>query len=236
MGLRSRSSNRADRAHLPQPSGAHRRSTRIEPHRRTRSDGARQLIVLCSALAAHIARPIPQRSSQFSRPPFFCHSFSWALLRANSCARQLHGFCFPGSSLESSVPSQNAAARLGSRSPRFRVPQENGAEKGETSHVPNLVSLIGFVGADPEQRQARNNGANFTILSVATQRSWKNAQDEWSSKVEWHRVCVFRPLLAARVAATIKKGAHVFVEGSRPTREPLFRAVRICGHRAEKYP
>jgi len=78
----------------------------------------------------------------------------------------------------------------------------------------NSVSLIGFVGADPEQRQARNNGAKFTVLSVATQRSWKNAQDEWSSKVEWHRVCVFRPLLAARVAATIKKGAHVLVEGS----------------------
>ena len=54
----------------------------------------------------------------------------------------------------------------------------------------NSVSLIGFVGADPEQRQARNNGAKFTALSVATQRSWKNAQDEWSSKVEWHRVCV----------------------------------------------
>jgi hypothetical protein len=44
MGLRSRTSNRADRAHLPQPSAAHRRSTRVEPHRRTRSDGARQLI------------------------------------------------------------------------------------------------------------------------------------------------------------------------------------------------
>jgi single-strand DNA-binding protein len=81
-----------------------------------------------------------------------------------------------------------------------------------------LLLELGFVnwvvGADPEQRQAQNNGAKFTILSVATQRSWKNAQDEWSSKVEWHRVCVFRPLLAARVAATIKKGAHVLVEGS----------------------
>jgi len=87
-------------------------------------------------------------------------------------------------------------------------------EKNLAMSYLNSVSLIGFVGADPEQRQARNNGAKFTVLSVATQRSWKNAQDEWSSKVEWHRVCVFRPLLAARVAATIKKGAHVLVEGS----------------------
>src|SRR5260370_28585299 len=37
------------------------------------------------------------------------------------------------------------------------------------------VTIIGFVGADPEQRQARNNnGSKFTVLSVATQRSWKN--------------------------------------------------------------
>ena len=78
----------------------------------------------------------------------------------------------------------------------------------------NSVTLIGFVGADPEQRQAKGSGSKFTVLSVATQRSWKNADDEWSSKVEWHRVVVFRPLLAERIASTIKKGAHVLVEGS----------------------
>ena len=53
------------------------------------------------------------------------------------------------------------------------------------------MTIIGFVGADPEQRQARNNNrSKFTVLSVATQRSWKNADDEWASKTEWHRVCV----------------------------------------------
>ena len=79
----------------------------------------------------------------------------------------------------------------------------------------NSVTIIGFVGADPEQRQARNNnGSKFTVLSVATQRSWKNTDDEWASKTEWHRVCVFRPRLAEYFATTIKKGAHVLVEGS----------------------
>jgi single-strand DNA-binding protein len=78
----------------------------------------------------------------------------------------------------------------------------------------NSVTLVGFVGSDPEQRQAKGNGSKFTVLSVATQRSWKNADDEWSSKVEWHRVVVFRPLLAERIASSIKKGAHVLVEGS----------------------
>ena len=78
----------------------------------------------------------------------------------------------------------------------------------------NSITLVGFVGSDPEQRQAKGNGSKFTVLSIATQRSWKNADDEWSSKTAWHRVVVFRPLLAERVATTIKKGAHVLVEGS----------------------
>ena len=78
----------------------------------------------------------------------------------------------------------------------------------------NSVTIVGFVGADPEQRQARNNGSKFTVLSVATQRSWKNAEDEWVSKVEWHRVAIFRPRLAEAVLNKIKKGAHVLVEGS----------------------
>ena len=76
----------------------------------------------------------------------------------------------------------------------------------------NSVTIVGFVGADPEQRQARNNGSKFTVLSVATQRSWKNAEDEWVSKVEWHRVAIFRPRLAEAVLTNVKKGAHVLVE------------------------
>ena len=78
----------------------------------------------------------------------------------------------------------------------------------------NSVTIVGFVGADPEQRQAKGNGTKFTVLSVATQRSWKNAQDEWTSKTEWHRVAIFRPRLADYVLANIKKGSHILVEGS----------------------
>ena len=54
----------------------------------------------------------------------------------------------------------------------------------------NSVTIVGFVGANQEQRQARNNGSKFTVLSVAAQRSWKNAEDEWVWKVEWHRVAI----------------------------------------------
>ena len=78
----------------------------------------------------------------------------------------------------------------------------------------NSVTIVGFVGADPEQRQAKGNGSKFTVLSVATERSWKNAEDEWVSKVEWHRICVFRPRLAEYVLTSVKKGTHVLVERS----------------------
>ncbi len=104
---------------------------------------------------------------------------------------------------------------LGAAATRFLGASGKWGEKRRFKNVVpiNSVTLVGFVGADPEQRQARNNGSKFTVLSVATQRSWKNAEDEWASKTEWHRVCVFRPRLAEHVATSIKKGAHVLVEG-----------------------
>jgi single-strand DNA-binding protein len=76
----------------------------------------------------------------------------------------------------------------------------------------NSVQIIGFIGKDPERRQARANNAAFTVLSVATQRSWKNADDEWASKTEWHRVVAWNSL-GERVAASLHQGDHVLVEG-----------------------
>jgi single-strand DNA-binding protein len=154
---------------------------------------------------------------EFGRPSFFCHSFSWALLQANSCVRQLRVFCFPGSSLYAiGFPPLKQPLALEAEAFASMCPKKMGQEKGENSAMSylNSITLVGFVGSDPEQRQAKGNGSKFTVLSVATQRSWMNADDEWSSKTEWHRVVVFRPLLAERVATTIKKGAHVLVEGS----------------------
>ena len=77
----------------------------------------------------------------------------------------------------------------------------------------NSVQIIGFIGKAPERRQARANGATFTVFSVATQRSWKNADDEWASKTEWHRVVAWNNL-GERVAASLRQGDHVLVEGT----------------------
>jgi hypothetical protein len=52
-----------------------------------------------SAVVFAVSRLIVPIVSESGRPPFFCHSFSWALLQANSCVLQLRVFCFPGSAL-----------------------------------------------------------------------------------------------------------------------------------------
>jgi single stranded DNA-binding protein len=77
----------------------------------------------------------------------------------------------------------------------------------------NHVQLIGFLGKDPEKRQVLGNGDTFTVLSVATQRSWKDSNDEWQSKTEWHRVVAFSRLGTA-LAETLHKGDQVLVDGS----------------------
>jgi hypothetical protein len=63
-------------------------------------------------------------------PPFSCHSFSRALLRANSCILQDHVFCFPRFSLNPMGPSHKAAARFGSESHSLLcAPRKRGKKK-----------------------------------------------------------------------------------------------------------
>ena len=81
----------------------------------------------------------------------------------------------------------------------------------------NRATLIGFLGKDAEVKSTRNN-ASFTILSLATKRSWKDRESgEYQSQTNWHRCIVFGKL--ASFAATLTKGAHVQVEGELRTRE-----------------
>jgi single-strand DNA-binding protein len=51
---------------------------------------------------------------------------------------------------------------------------------------------------------------------VATTTSWKNSASDWKSRTEWRRWICFSNL--ADFAATLKKGAHVQVEGELRTR------------------
>ncbi len=80
----------------------------------------------------------------------------------------------------------------------------------------NRVTLIGFLGKDAEVRQTRNE-TPFTVLSLATNRSWKDAQSgEYKSEVSWHRCVAFGR--SGEYAAALTKGAHVQIEGEIRTR------------------
>ena len=78
----------------------------------------------------------------------------------------------------------------------------------------NKVTLIGFLGSTPAVRTA-NNGS-FTTLSLATKSSYKK-DDKYISHTEWHRCVVFGKL--SEFAGTLKKGAHIQVEGELRSRE-----------------
>ena len=78
----------------------------------------------------------------------------------------------------------------------------------------NKVTLIGFLGNNPEVRST-NNGS-FTTLSLATKSSYKK-DGEYISHTEWHRCVVFGKL--SEFAKTLTKGAHIQVEGELRSRE-----------------
>jgi single-strand DNA-binding protein len=75
----------------------------------------------------------------------------------------------------------------------------------------NKVTLMGFLGKDAEVRTGNNN-RNFTTLSIATKSSYKDKESgEYISRTEWHNCIAFGKL--AEFAGTLKKGAHIQVEG-----------------------
>jgi single-strand DNA-binding protein len=79
----------------------------------------------------------------------------------------------------------------------------------------NKVTLIGFLGNDAEVR-SNNNNRSFTVLSLATKSSYKK-DGKYISHTEWHRCVVFGKL--SEFAGTLKKGAHIQVEGELRSRE-----------------
>jgi single-strand DNA-binding protein len=56
----------------------------------------------------------------------------------------------------------------------------------------NIVTLVGFVGNNPEVRTAQS-GAAITNLSLATTRSFKDGEGNRQTETEWHRItCLLR--------------------------------------------
>jgi single-strand DNA-binding protein len=83
-----------------------------------------------------------------------------------------------------------------------------------TTMYSNKVTLIGFLGNDAEVRT--NNDRSLTTLSLATKSSYKK-DGKYIEHTEWHRCVAFGKL--GEFAATLKKGAHIQVEGELRSRE-----------------
>lgn len=99
----------------------------------------------------------------------------------------------------------------------------------------NRVSLTGFLGKDAEVKTTRNNNASFTVLSLATKRSWKNRDTgERQSETTWHRIVAWGRL--GEYAAGLTKGAHLQVEGEIRTREYVEKAGGKKSAEVKKFP
>ena len=80
----------------------------------------------------------------------------------------------------------------------------------------NRITLIGFLGQDAAAVATKN--ANFTALSLATKSFYKDkATGKYIDHTEWHRCIAWGKL--AEYAKTLKKGAHLSLEGELRSRE-----------------
>ncbi len=80
----------------------------------------------------------------------------------------------------------------------------------------NKVMVIGNIVRDPEMRTTPN-GRNVTSFSVATNRVWKDANDQKQTKAEFHNIVAWGRL-AEITSQYLKKGAKAYVEGRLETR------------------
>ncbi len=84
----------------------------------------------------------------------------------------------------------------------------------------NAVSLIGYLGADPEIRYMPN-GDPVAQVSVGTTEAWKDrGSGELKERTEWHRVIVYgKNVVEKYIQPYAKKGSAVAVDGRLRTRK-----------------
>ncbi len=80
----------------------------------------------------------------------------------------------------------------------------------------NKVILIGTLGRDPEVKYTPS-GTAVANFSIATNERQKDKDGNWSDRTEWHRIVAWQRL--AEIAGEyLKKGRHVYIEGTLRTR------------------
>ena len=134
-------------------------------------------------------------------------------------------FCFDCVALRVTVsirdgPSVNAELGTWEPGPLARFAECDPSNKrdlntnGDTAMYQNKVTLIGFLGNNAEVRT--NDDRSLTKLSLATKSSYRK-DGQYIEHTEWHTCIAFGKL--GEFAKTLKKGAHLQVEGELRSRE-----------------
>jgi single-strand DNA-binding protein len=79
----------------------------------------------------------------------------------------------------------------------------------------NKVILVGIVGKDPEVRYTRS-GTAAASFSLATNERFKNRNEQWQDRTEWHSIVVWQRL-AEIVGEYVRKGTKLYIEGKLQT-------------------
>lgn len=76
----------------------------------------------------------------------------------------------------------------------------------------NQVSLMGFVGKDPEVKSFGESNMQVCTFGIATTESYKDKKGEWQNKTTWHDIKCWRKC-AEEAGRRIRKGDCVSVYG-----------------------
>ncbi|MGB9071093.1 MAG: single-stranded DNA-binding protein [Terriglobales bacterium] len=79
----------------------------------------------------------------------------------------------------------------------------------------NKVILVGNVGQDPEVKYTAG-GVPVAKVSLATNERFKDKNDVWQDRTEWHSVVAWQRL-AEIVGEYVRKGSKLYVEGKLQT-------------------
>jgi single-strand DNA-binding protein len=79
----------------------------------------------------------------------------------------------------------------------------------------NKVILVGNVGQDPEVKY-KPSGTPVAKLSLATNERFKDRNDEWQERTEWHSIIAWQRL-AEIVGEYVTKGSKLYIEGKLQT-------------------
>ena len=79
----------------------------------------------------------------------------------------------------------------------------------------NKVILVGNVGQDPEVKYTPS-GVPVARVSLATNERFKDNNDQWQDRTEWHSVVAWQRL-AEIVGEYVRKGTKLYVEGKLQT-------------------